>query len=210
MLNPTEILAQRNHPTAWSGWCPTFSGAGYRPWAEDPGVLSMCDLSYGLAHTFRYGGQAYPAVTVAEHCLLVAQIIQTLWPEKPRLVLAGLLHDASESVLHDIQSPLRKCISVTLPSGEVLSWNESDKRVTQNIAKHFGVTAEELDSPEVQAADLLAVCFEKRDCLNLRPGDWGLPQIPKEIESLEIVGFLPGTVQVMFDRKAADLLSAAP
>jgi len=209
MPTPAEILAQMNHPSGWDGWCPTFSGAGYKPWSDTPGTLSLDDLAYGLAHTFRYGGHSDPAVTVAEHCLLVTQIIQVLWPGNPRLALAGLFHDASESVLHDIQSPLRKCIAVTLPSGEVLSWDDSDKRVSQNIAKQFGITAEELDSPEVRAADVLASCFEKRDCPNLRPGEWGLPAIPPEAAHLKIEGFPPETARGLFKMVARLLLTPA-
>jgi len=198
MPSPDEILRQMNRPTLWTGWTPTYSGRGYRPWAEDPGPLSLDDVAYGLTHTFRYGGHSVPAVTVAEHCLLVANIIQVLWPGHPHLELAGLLHDAAESVLHDIQSPLRKCVSVTLPSGEHLTWNESDLRVTRNITRYFGVAPEHLEAPEVRAADMLAGSFEKRDCPNLREGDWGLPPIPAEVAHLTIKGSPPAEAMVLF------------
>lgn len=206
MPTPTDILAQMKRPAGWDGWAPTWSGKGYKPWADDPGPLSLDDLAYGLAHTFRYAGHSDPAVTVAEHCLLVTQIIQTLWPGNPRLALAGLLHDASESVLHDIQSPLRPMVHVTLPTGEIISWNESDKRVTQNIVRHFGVTPEELAAPEVRAADILAASFEKRDCPNLRPGEWGLPPIPEEVTFLRIEGLAPEAARGRFMLAARLLL----
>jgi hypothetical protein len=135
---------------------------------------------------------------VAEHCLLVANLIRVLWPGNPHLELAGLLHDAAESVLHDIQSPLRKCVTVTLPSGEVLTWNESDRRVTQNITRYFGVHPDHLEAPEVRAADILAASFEKRDCPNLRPGDWGLPPIPAEVAHLSIRGLALEEARVGF------------
>lgn len=205
MPTPTEILAQMKRPALWTGWTPTYSGKGYRPWADDPGPLSLRDLAYGLAHTFRYGGHSFPSITVAEHCLLVTQIIETLWPGNPHLVLAGLLHDASESVLHDIQSPLRKCISVTLPSGEVISWEESDRRVTRNIARYFGASPEDLEAPEVRAADVLGACFEKRDCHNLGDEDWGLPPIPTPVSHLLIRGLGPGVAEAAFLDKAYEL-----
>jgi len=187
-ITPEEVLQQMQRPDHWDGWVPTYSGKGYRPWAEDPDPLSLEDLAYGLAHTYRYGGHSTPPVTVAEHSVLTSQIIHFLWPGNIALKRAGLLHDAAEAVLHDIQAPLRRCIQVVLPSGEVIPWQESDKRVTQNIAKHFGVLPEHLDAPEVHAADILASCFEKRDCPNLRKGKWGLPPIPKEIQALVIQG----------------------
>ena len=207
MPTPTEILQQMRRPVEWTGWTPTYSGKGYRPWAEDPGALSLEDVAYGLAHTFRYGGHSDPAITVAEHSVMVARIVNILWPGNPHLELAGLMHDAAESVLHDIQSPLRKCVSVTLPSGEVLSWNESDLRVTRNITRYFGIVPEHLEAPEVRAADILAASFEKRDCQNLRPGDWGLPPIPIEVAEMRLFGYAPKDAQQLFLLKAGHLLS---
>lgn len=190
LISPAQILHQVHPPAGWDGWVPTFSGRGYRPWAEDPGSFSLEDLAYGLAHTFRYGGHSSPAVTVAEHAILVARIIHTLWPSQ-RLEKAGLFHDASEAILHDIQAPLRRQVWVTLPSGTELSWMESDFRVTMNIAKDYGVEAADLEAPEVRAADILAASFEQRDCPNLRGKDWGLPPIPSEVAFLSIQGWSP-------------------
>ena len=190
MPSPTDILSSVLRPPAWEGWVPTLTGTGYRPWVENPGPLSLEDLAYGLAHTFRYGGQSAPAVTVAEHSLLVCDIISILWPDHAKEA-AGLLHDASEAVLHDIQSPIRGQVRVVLSSGEVVSWDESDRRVTVNIAKYFGVTAVNLASPEVRAADILAASFEKRDCPNLRPGTWGVSPIPEQVAHLSIRGLAP-------------------
>lgn len=191
MPSPNQILHQVHRIPGWDGWVPTSSGRGYRPWDDDPGPFSLEDLTYGLAHTFRYGGHSRPAITVAEHAVLVTHIIRTLWPGNPRLEKAGLFHDASEAILHDIQAPLRRQIQVTLPSGQQLSWMESDFRVTMNIAKDYGVGAADLEAPEVRAADILAAAVEKRDCSNLRKGDWGLPPIPVEMAHLRIRGFNP-------------------
>lgn len=205
MPRPNDILQQIRRVDHWEGWVPTASGAGYRPWADDPGPLWLSDVAYGLAHTFRYAGQSTPPVTVAEHCLLVLTIIRRLWPGNPHLERAGLLHDASESVLHDIQSPLRKRVQVILPSNEVIPWNESDLRVTRNITKHFGILPEHLDAPEVRAADILGACFEKRDCPNLQIGDWGLPDIPSEIHDLSIQAYDPQKARRLFLDAAHDL-----
>lgn len=191
IISPLQILHQVRPPAGWDGWVPTFSGRGYRPWADNPGLFGLDDLAYGLAHTFRYGGQSSPPVTVAEHAILVTRIIRTLWPGNPRLEKAGLFHDASEAILHDIQAPLRRQVWVTLPSGMMVSWMESDLRVTMNIAKDYGVEAADLEAPEVRAADILAASFEKRDCPNLRDGDWGLPPIPPEVAHLSIQGWAP-------------------
>jgi hypothetical protein len=196
MPTAASILDQMNRPGEWDGWVPTFTGGGYRPWADDPGDVVEMDIAHGLAHTFRYGGQSDPAITVAEHCILVADIIEALWPDNIALARAGFLHDAAEAYLHDIQSPLRRCVFVRLPDEE-LSWNESDHRVTVNVAKTFGVTEAELNAPEVRAADILGACFEKRDCKNLH-GDWGLPLIPAEADHLRMRFLTPDKAKTGF------------
>lgn len=197
MPTPEDILAQMQRPAHWDGWVPTSTGKGYRPWDDDPGTPDLDDVVHGLAHTFRYGGQTNPPITVAEHSVLAAAILEILWADKPALVLAALLHDASEAYLHDIQAPLRRRIVVRLNKEEI-SWSESDRRVTQNIAKHFGVLPEHLDSPEVKASDVLACCFEKRDCPSLGDEDWGLPLIPPEVQHLKMSFWTPVEARLGF------------
>lgn len=203
-LSPEELLNQRRHTSQWDGWVPTRSGKGYRPWSDDPGTISLRDIAYGLAHTYRYGGQSDPAITVAEHSDLVARILDILWPGKPELVRAALLHDAAESVLHDIQGPLRSRVKVHLDN-QVLSWDQSDLRVTQQIAAQFGVLPEHLNAPEVRAADILSVCLERRDCKNLSEGDWGLPEMPEEITALHMSFLAPVSAEARFFLCARDL-----
>jgi len=51
MTTPTEILDQMRRPPEWDGWVPTYSGRGYRPWSDEPGMVEPVDIAYGLAHT---------------------------------------------------------------------------------------------------------------------------------------------------------------
>lgn len=197
MPTPQEILNQMQRPSHWDGWVPTRSGAGYRPWSDDPGAISLSDIAYGLAHTYRYGGQSDPAITVAEHSLLVTRIVDILWPGNPDLLRAALLHDAAESILHDIQGPLRRCVKVALYD-QVVTWDQSDQRVTGHMARQFGVLPEHLQAHEVKAADILAVCFERRDCKNLGEGDWGLPKIPEAVSHLHLDFLSPASAEARF------------
>ena len=183
-------------PAVWDGWVPTYTGRGYRPWAAEPGEIDPLDLAHGLAHTFRYAGHSEPRITIAEHSLLAARIVDSLWSNRV-LSNAALMHDASEAFLHDIQGPLRRRVQVQLDD-ETISWSESDRRVTANICQQFGITREQLNSPEVRAADILACAFEKRDCTNLGDGDWGLPEIPGLVAHLGLVGMSPASAMQWF------------
>lgn len=187
-IDPHDILNQMSRPPGWAGWVPTFLPGGFRP--LDPRVedVRATDLAWGLSHKYRYGGQSNPAVTVAEHVLMTAKIIRTLWPGETLKEKAGLLHDACEAYTHDIQATIRKNVQVVHPdTGEVLSWDEFDTRITHVVYDAFQLDRELLFCPEVRAADILACVIEKQSIWNLnQTGDWGLPKLPKELEGLQM------------------------
>jgi hypothetical protein len=199
-LSPEAILAQRLHLVCYHGEVPTFTGEGFRPFESQGAPLNPRALARGLAYKFRYSGHSDPAVTVAEHCLLALAVLDTLWPGRPLpLRQAVFLHDASESVLHDLQSTIRPLVFVSTGQG-YSDWNAVDTTLTRRIVASLGADPEWLDDAHVHACDLLALCFEKRDCTNLM-GDWGLPDIPKEIARLRVEGYTPGQAFLLFDRQ---------
>ena len=187
MITPEEILSQMSRPSIWANRVPTYTsknplGFNYLdPQSEDVHPL---DITYGLAGTYRYGGQSSPRVTVAEHSTLVSIIIERLWGDKVA-ALAGGLHDSCEAYGHDIQATIRGSLALKLPNGEIISWSEQDRRINKAVFKGLGQDPALLDDPRVKAADLLGASFERRDCLRFQ-GDWGLPAIPPEIADLRM------------------------
>jgi len=181
--HPQDILSQVNFPKRWGGAFPTYSGILFRPFEPDPDKVKPEDVMFGLAHTFRYGGHVDPPITVAEHAVLVSQIVRILWG--PRYVPFTLLHDAAESYLHDIQDPLKAALEVRLPGGEQVSWAEMEDRLLKVILEALGVDPQERESEEFRAADMLARSFERRDAHTLEPVPW-LPDIPPEVAHLRV------------------------
>lgn len=204
-MTPEDILLQIKRPVGWVGKIPTHSGRGLHIFDPQPGEICFDDVAWGLAHTFRYGGQAEP-VTVAEHCLVTSAIIETMWPNVyGGPVLGGLLHDVSEAYTHDIQGPIRRCVRVVLPDEQVISWDDFDRRLSGQILEALGLHPAILDFAEVHAADILACALEKRQFPILGAEDWGLPPIPKEIESLTLSAMPPEMAYVMFLKRAKEL-----
>jgi 5'-deoxynucleotidase YfbR-like HD superfamily hydrolase len=81
----------------------------------DPSPLDVEieDIAHGLARVARWNGQTSGAhaFSVAQHTLLVDDIILLLRPEATRMErLAGLLHDAPEYVIGDMISPFKALI----------------------------------------------------------------------------------------------------
>lgn len=184
MVKPSSITRQLRRPPRWEGWVPTHTGNGFFLIDPKPEDVRLEDIAYGLSYTYRYGGQVEP-ITVAEHSVLVSLIIEILWP-KSNQMLAGLMHDACEAYTHDIQAPVRRFLKVDMPDGHQITWGDLERKINHAVAKALGLDGRFYAAPEVRAADLLALCLEKSQCKSIRDMNWGLPDIPSEIEHIKV------------------------
>ena len=206
-IRPTDITLSLRRPARWSGWMPTFTGDGFNLLTPKPDDVRIADIAHGLAYKWRYAGQASP-LTVAEHCLMVETIIGILWPsEKDQL--AGLLHDACQAYIHDIQTPVRKFVRVQLPNGDLIEWATLEQKLNGVIAKHIGLPARFWSRSPVKAANILAVALEKQQCPILqRTLSSGLPEIPDEVAHLRREYLDPATVEQRFIERFTALAPA--
>jgi len=149
-----------------------------------PDQVLLEDVMWGMAYTYRFGGQIGP-ITVAEHSIMVSRIIEVLWP-KSKARIPGLLHDACEAYGHDIQAPVRKFLRVVLPNGELISWGDLERKINFAISKALWDGTDFYSYPEVQAADGLALAIEKTQIASIRDENWGLPTIPAPISHLKV------------------------
>ena len=204
MVNPTTITRQLRRPPRWEGWIPTHTGNGFFVIDPKPEDVRLEDIAYGLAYTYRYGGQVEP-ITVAEHSVLVSLIIEILWP-KSKKMLAGLMHDACEAYTHDIQAPVRQFIKVDMPNGDQITWGDFERKINQTVAKALGLDTRFYTAPEVRAADLLALCLEKAQCPSIAKMNWGLPDILPEIEHIKVRFDTPKVARATFLERYQALL----
>jgi len=157
-------------------------------------AIHLDDIIYGLSYKFRYGGQIGP-ITVAEHSVLVSQIIDILWPESG-VALAGLLHDACEAYTHDIQAPVRKFIKVVMKNGDIITWGDLERRINLAVSKALSDGTDFYTYPEVQAADVIALALEKAAMPSITNDNWGIPTIPEAVAHLK-VQFLPSDIAAL-------------
>lgn len=83
----------------------TVSGKEFHFLDPKPEDIEIEDIAYSLANQCRFTGHV-PFYSVAEHSLLVAA--QFADSGDKQLMLAALLHDASEAYLSDIASPIKQ------------------------------------------------------------------------------------------------------
>ena len=138
---------------------------------ETPLVIE--DIAAGLSRACRFNGQlgdhvSYNAIyTIAQHSVLASENCE------PGHELQALMHDAAESVITDITSPLKQL----LPCYKTI-----EARVESSIFATFNLPAEL--SPEVKAIDLRMLATEKRDLMPRMPGDEDAWSMLKGVEPL--------------------------
>jgi len=134
------------------GLIETYTGRTINPLDPDPGSIFIDDIAHSLANQCRFTGHTRNFYSVAQHCVLVADVVQD-----ETLKLTALLHDASEAYLSDIARPVKM-----MPKFGDL-YREYEERLEQAIAKNFGL---EWPWPkEIKEADNILLRAEQIDLM---------------------------------------------
>lgn len=155
-----------------SPYVSTFLGHRFfltRPRIDD---VAIEDIAHGLAYQCRFNGQTREFYSVAQHSLMVMQLVPA------PLRLAALLHDAAEAYLGDMVKPLKNLFP---------EFTAIEARVMQIIGERFAVDLEHLD-PAIKVADLIALATEKRDLMPHSTEAWAnlrdIRPLPESIRPL--------------------------
>lgn len=132
----------------------TFSGAELSVLDPQPEDIHIDDIAQALSLQCRFGGHVPHFYSVAQHSVMVSNVV----PEKH--ALWGLLHDASEAYIADILSPIK---------WQLPDYQATERRFMAAVCERFAM-AEEMP-PEVKAADLRLLATEKRD-IKRDKGHW--------------------------------------
>lgn len=135
----------------------TYSGAFFD--FQDPegtiDAIPFYDIAYALGNIPRFGGHAY-RWSVLQHSVLVAHLCPA------PLKRAGLMHDAHEAFVGDVQTPMKQL----LPDYKAL-----ENRVQDALLRRFTLSREEIDA--VKPYDLRALYIETRLALPKPPEPTG-------------------------------------
>jgi len=96
-------------------WQRMLSGRRLDLLNPSPLDIEIEDIAHGLARVARWNGQTKGdhAFSVAQHCVLVAEIAEHISPELSREErLTALLHDAPEYVVGDMISPFKAALGL--------------------------------------------------------------------------------------------------
>jgi hypothetical protein len=165
----------------------------------NPAAMRIEAVAHSLALINRFTGHAVRPYSVAEHSLLVSQIIEMRGGGTLEQ-LAGLMHDAHEIIVGDCSSPLKREMrriasarsfeSAHLPAAR--TWSDFDRAeaaAEAAVRLAFGlVKVGKLFEAEVGAADLVALSTERRDLMPAHPEVWGclhgIAPVPRNVVDL--------------------------
>ncbi len=156
-------------------WIQLTSGGGYDFETKTIfGRYSMeRDLAYSLAGINRYASHSQVRWPVAIHSVAVARLIEKMTSDL-NLAAAGLLHDAHESVIGDIPTPVSRAI-------DYKKTEELKESVQLAIENTLGVPElmRPLGHPAIiKMADVAALHIEKQLFMVPEIRDWGYTPPP--------------------------------
>lgn len=96
-------------------WCKTVDGKEINLFDPDPSLFTVDRIANALARINRFAGAWERAVSVARHSMRVAERLRSDGCDI-ETQLQGLFHDAAEAFTTDIPSPLKRLLSIKVPS----------------------------------------------------------------------------------------------
>lgn len=106
---------------------------GIRFWPMDPRTdeIFIEDIAFALSKLCRFGGHANRFYSVAEHSVHIGDyLLRTYHDEK--IALGGLLHDAAEAYVGDLQKPVKH-------HPYLRKYRRTEERILKIICKKYAV-----------------------------------------------------------------------
>ncbi|WP_300555232.1 HD family hydrolase [Maricaulis sp.] len=150
----SKDAAKSKAPRAWQRM---ISGRRLDLLDPSPFDVEIEDIAHGLARVARWNGQTKGdhAFSVAEHSVVVLQILDSLYPGlDAKLRLAALLHDAPEYVIGDMISPFKAALGV--------DYRAFEDRLEAAVHLRFGLPPKlsKENKRKIKRADMICAYFE--------------------------------------------------
>ena len=169
-------------------WIQTFGGHKFDFDNIDGNIIKISDVAHHLSLLCRFTGACKYHYSVAQHSVLVAQLL----PKELRI--HGLLHDAPEAYLGDISRPLKK-------------WGMEIEGLEEKVLKAI-YNAYALDWPslaaleQIKEADNIALTLEAKQLMLHSVESWSF--MAKEVPNILIEQLTPEKAETIFLRKWCD------
>lgn len=141
-------------------------------------VGGILDVALALSNKCRFTGMVRHHYSVAQHCVLGAELIAEPYR------LAFLLHEVSEIYLPDISSPLKPDVYLRTDDGDFMPWAMLEDEHAKAILPALGCehVYPLLHCGEVKMMDLAMLAAEHEQLQGPAPEPWGLVVPAADVE----------------------------
>lgn len=134
----------------------TYTGRHFYPTRPNPADIVIEDIAHALSFLCRGNGHVNKFWSVAEHCICCAKEAEARGLSE-RMILACLLHDASECYMSDVPRPLKE---------ELASYEDYEKTLLQMIFEKFlGSDLTEEEEDQLAAIDDAMLWYDLKNLL---------------------------------------------
>ena len=198
-------MTDRNENTK-AVWLATCSGQGFFPLEPRAEDVRIDDIAHGLAHSFRFAGQAVRGYTVAQHSLEVSRRLP------PEDALWGLLHDAAEAWLPDVPPEIKRAMGLAVPTSDgsdeyhaIVPFKIVEREILMVVAECFGLP---WPVPEtIKDADDRELAREWRDLWDERQPPWPGPSLAEPYPEVIEWCRTPEDIEGVFLKRFSELWS---
>lgn len=167
-----RYIEKNQERTTMSEYITTYTGNHINPTNPNPALIRIEDIAHALSLLCRGNGHVKTFWSVGQHCICCAKEAMARGATA-RVVLACLLHDASECYMSDVPTPFKK----KLPEYEI----QEDRLLRMIFEKFLGsdLTKEELDL--VKEIDHTMLLYDLKELLG-EMTDEEMPKLHMELD----------------------------
>lgn len=122
----------------------TYTGKHFDPTSPDPALIDIRDVAHALSLMTRGNGHVKTFFSVGQHCINCAREAEARGYSK-RVVLACLLHDASEAYMSDVPRPFKPFLPQYLELEDQLLDIIFEKYLGSSLTEEETVLVKEID-----------------------------------------------------------------
>lgn len=169
-------------------WMQVNSGARFYPLDVRPEDINPRDIAHALSLLCRYGGHVDRFYSVAEHCVLMSEVVA------PEFALHALLHDATEAYVVDVPRPVKRYLT---------NYQNIEDDVWLAITEHFGIDPR---LPlEVTEADNRIILTERNALMSNAEKRWAMDEIYTPLP-VEVIGLSSEFIEDVYYKRLMELI----
>ena len=135
----------------------TFTGKHFDPTAPDMEKVDIRDIAHALSLTCRGNGHVKTFFSVGQHCINCALEAQARG-HSDRIILACLIHDASEAYMSDVPRPFKRTLTEYMAA--------EDRLLDMIYSKFLGSPLSEEEAKLVKKIDNDLLYYDLKELLN--------------------------------------------